>query len=54
MREYKLSTARGKQLYNMGNTCCWSSLYNLYEKWSDAKERAGSYIAKEKIVQLLV
>lgn len=24
----------------MGNKCCWNSLHNLYEKWSDAKERA--------------
>lgn len=40
MREYKLSTARGKQLYDMGNTCCWSSLHNLYEKWSAAKQHA--------------
>lgn len=40
MREYKLSTARGKQLYDRGNACCWSSLNNLYDKWSEAKERA--------------
>lgn len=40
MREYKLSTAKGKQLYDMGNRCCWSSLHNLYDKWSEAKERA--------------
>jgi hypothetical protein len=40
MKEYKLSTARGKQLYDMGNTCCWNSLHNLYEKWSTAKEQA--------------
>lgn len=30
MREYKLSTAKGKQLYDMGCGCCWSSLHNLY------------------------
>lgn len=40
MREYNLSTARGKQLYNMGVRCCWPSLDNLYEKWSAAKEQA--------------
>lgn len=40
MREYKLSTARGKQLYDMGCRCCWSSLHNLYDKWSPAKEHA--------------
>lgn len=40
MREYNLSTAKGKQLYNMGCKCCWSSLHNLYGKWSAAKEHA--------------
>ena len=40
MKEYKLSSARGKALYNMGNTCCWSSLHNLYDSWSTAKEAA--------------
>lgn len=40
MREYKLSTARGKHIYNMGCHCCWSSLYNLYDKWSAEKEKA--------------
>lgn len=40
MREYKLSTSRGKQLYEMGNTCCWPSLRNLYDKWSPEKENA--------------
>lgn len=43
MREYKLSSARGKQLYDMGNTCCWSSLSNLYDKWSQAKENAFNW-----------
>ena len=27
-------------MYNMGNTCCWSSLCNLYDRWSTAKEVA--------------
>lgn len=40
MREYKFSTSRGKQLYEMGNTCCWPSLGNLYDKWSPAKQCA--------------
>lgn len=40
MREYNLSSSRGKQLFDMGNKCCWGSLSNLYEKWSVAKERA--------------
>ena len=43
MREYNLSTARGKQLYDMGCRCCWSSLNNLYEKWSLAKENAFNW-----------
>lgn len=40
MKEYKLSSARGKTLYQMGITCCCSSLYNLYDRWSTAKETA--------------
>lgn len=40
MREYKLSSSRGKALYNMGNKCCWRSLYNLYGRWSNAKQVA--------------
>lgn len=40
MKEYKLSTARGKQLYVMGIKCCWLSLHNLYGRWSAEKERA--------------
>lgn len=24
----------------MGNTCCWGSLRNLYDRWSIAKEAA--------------
>lgn len=43
MREYKLSTARGKQLYDMGSRCCCFSLHNLYEKRSKAKEQAYNY-----------
>lgn len=40
MKEYKLSSSRGKLLYNMGITCCCSSLHNLYDTWSIAKESA--------------
>lgn len=43
MNEYKLSSARGKELYAMGNTCCWQSLHNLYDRWSDAKQAAFDY-----------
>ena len=40
MREYKASTKRGQQLIAMGERCCWSSLHNLYDTWSQAKEQA--------------
>lgn len=40
MREYNLSTSRGKHIYNMGCHCCWSSLSSLYDKWSYSKEKA--------------
>lgn len=40
MKEFNLSSSRGKALYNMGNTCCWKSLHNLYGRWSTAKEEA--------------
>lgn len=40
MREYKLSTSRGRQIYDMGSRCCWPNLCNLYDKWSCAKEEA--------------
>ena len=43
MREYKFSTARGKKLYDMGCKCCWSSLHNIYENWSAAKENAFNW-----------
>lgn len=52
MREYNASTAKGQQLIKTGSKCCWSSLYNLYDKWSQAKEVAFNncynlYIASE-------
>ena len=57
MREYNLSTARGKQLYDMGNTCCWGSLHNLYENGHPQKNTpltgVGNNIVKVKIAQLL-
>ena len=40
MREYKASTKRGQALISMGERCCWRSLYNLYDKWSQAKQQA--------------
>lgn len=40
MRECKLSTARGKQIFKMGCSCGFSSLRNLYDRWSPEKENA--------------
>lgn len=40
MREYKASTKRGKELLSMGVKCYWSSLHNLYDSWSEAKQKA--------------
>ena len=40
MRELKLSTKAGQRVYAMGSSCCWSYLHNLYDSWSDAKQRA--------------
>lgn len=40
MREYKASTKRGKELIAMGERCCWDSLHNLYDSWSQAKQQA--------------
>lgn len=47
MREYNFSTARGKEIYNMGCRCCWDSLSNLYEKWSVAKQEAFDWCWKQ-------
>lgn len=52
MREYNLSSSIGKRLYNMGVTCCWGSLSNLYDRWSQSKQKAfdscwEQYIATE-------
>ena len=38
MREFNLSTARGRRIYDMGNRCYAPSLSYLYDKWSEAKE----------------
>lgn len=40
MREYNLSTSRGKQIYNMGNTCYAKCLERLYTRPSRQKELA--------------
>lgn len=43
MREFKASTKRGQHLIAMGESCCWSSLNNLYYKYSKAKEEAFNW-----------
>lgn len=40
MKEYKLSTTRGKQIYRMGNTCYAKCLETLYDRPSKAKQHA--------------
>ena len=40
MTELKGSTKRGQRVISMGERCCWASLNNLYDRWSDAKQRA--------------
>lgn len=40
MTELKGSTKRGQNIIAMGERCCWSSLSNIYDRWSDAKQRA--------------
>lgn len=49
MREYKASTKRGKELLSMGEKCCWSSLYNLYDTWSEAKQKAFDWCREQFI-----
>ena len=43
MREFKASTKKGQDLIKMGSSCCWGSLYNLYDHWSSAKEQAFNW-----------
>lgn len=40
MKELKLSTKRGMEVYKMGCTCMWSGLNNIYDRWSEAKQNA--------------
>ena len=49
MREYKASTKRGRQLIEMGNRCCWSSLHDIYETWSQAKQQAFDWCWEQYI-----
>lgn len=47
MKEYKASTKRGQALIAMGERCCWESLRNLYDRWSDEKQRAFDWCWKQ-------
>lgn len=38
MREYNLSSARGKQIYKMGNTCYAKELETIYKEPSNKKQ----------------
>ena len=40
MKELKLSTKRGMEVYKMGCTCPWLDLNNIYNRWSEAKQKA--------------
>ena len=52
MKKYNLSSARGKQIYEMGNKCYAPTLSYLYDNPSYAKEKAfdwcyGQYLKTE-------
>ena len=49
MREYKLSTARGKQLYEMGCRYDGYTLAQIYETWSYSKQTAYDYCWNEYV-----
>lgn len=49
MREYKASTKRGQALISMGTRCCWKSLHNLYDSWSEAKQKAFDWCFEQYI-----
>ena len=40
MKELNLSTKRGMKVYKSGCTCGWFGLNNLYNKWSQAKQKS--------------
>lgn len=47
MKELKLSTKRGKEVYAIGCHCPWASLSNLYDKWSYSKQKAYDKYCEE-------
>ena len=40
MRELKASTKAGQRVIEMGERCVYDELYNIYDRWSYAKEQA--------------
>lgn len=47
MKEVKASTKRGQELILMGERCCYSSLYNLYDSWSESKQKAFDWCREQ-------
>lgn len=47
MREFKGSTKRGQQLLVIGSTCYYTSLADLYNSWSSAKEQAFKWCLEQ-------
>ena len=40
MKILKASTKAGQRVLAMRSRCCWNSLYNIYDSWSEAKQKA--------------
>ena len=47
MREYKASTKRGQELISMGKRCHCGSLYDLYDRFSEAKQKAFDWCREQ-------
>ena len=47
MKTYRASTKKGQALLAMAGHCCWKYLNNLYDTWSDAKQRAYDWCVDE-------
>ena len=43
MREYNLSSSKGKKIYEMGCHCYKQTLRDMYNKWSPAKEKGFNW-----------
>lgn len=47
MREYKASTKAGQRIISMGDRCVYGALYQIYDRWSSAKERAFEWCQEQ-------